>query len=65
MYVFPDPVYPFILGILILMLIGLMVGSLMGAITISSINRPQTTNSLAIASNITETPTPTPMITNT
>ena len=37
-----------------------MVGSLMGAMAISSINRPQTTNSIVTNSNITETPTPTP-----
>jgi len=37
-----------------------MVGSLIGAMAISSINRPQTTNSIVTNSNITETPTPTP-----
>jgi serine/threonine-protein kinase len=53
---------PFIIGSVIM-------GSLMGALAISSINRPQTTNSIATNSNITETPTPTPTptitITNT
>ena len=37
-----------------------MMGSLIGAMAISSINRPQTTNSIVTNSNITETPTPTP-----
>ncbi|MTJ49510.1 serine/threonine-protein kinase [Dolichospermum sp. UHCC 0259] len=44
---------------------GVMVGSLMGAITISSINRPQTANSIATNSSVTETPTPTPTLTIT
>jgi serine/threonine protein kinase, bacterial len=42
-----------------------IVGSLMGALAISSINRPQTANSIATNSNVTETPTPTSIITNT
>lgn len=42
-----------------------MVGSLMGAMAISSINRPETTNSIVTNSSVTETPTPTPIITNT
>lgn len=43
-----------------------MGGILMGAIiAISSINRPQTTNSIATNSNITETPTPIPTTINT
>ncbi|MDB9449350.1 serine/threonine-protein kinase [Dolichospermum circinale] len=42
-----------------------MVGSLIGAMAISSINRPQTTNSIVTNSNITETPTPTPTPTPT
>lgn len=44
---------------------GIMVGSLMGAITISSINRPETTNSIVTNSSVTETPTPTPTTINT
>jgi serine/threonine-protein kinase len=42
-----------------------MVGSLMGAMAISSINRPQTANSIATNSSVTETPTPTPTPTPT
>jgi serine/threonine-protein kinase len=42
-----------------------MMGSLMGAMAISSINRPETTNSIVTNSSVTETPTPTPIITNT
>jgi serine/threonine protein kinase, bacterial len=42
-----------------------MGGILMGAIAISSINQPQTANSIATNSSVTETPTPTPTITNT
>ncbi|MFM6137572.1 MAG: serine/threonine protein kinase, partial [Sphaerospermopsis kisseleviana] len=42
-----------------------MVGSLMGAITISSINRPETTNSIVTNSSVTETPTSTPTPTPT
>ncbi|BAZ86572.1 protein kinase domain-containing protein [Dolichospermum compactum] len=44
---------------------GVLVGSLMGAIAISSINRPQTANSIVTNSNITETPNPTPISTPT
>jgi serine/threonine protein kinase, bacterial len=42
-----------------------MMGSLIGAMAISSINRPQTANSIVTNSNITETPTPTPTPTPT
>ena len=49
------------------MIIGGFVVGIMGAVAISSINRPETKNSIATNSNITSTSTqtPTPIITNT